>query len=94
MTVAALALAIVAIAVGNWSIIPIPGLMAALFAFIQGVLAVIFGAIGRSRSGALGGLGRGQALAGLVLGAVTLGIIVLTAMVWILGTVATGSSTT
>ena len=94
MAVAALVLGIVAIAVGVWTIIPILGLVAAFFAFLPGVLAVVFGAIGRTRSKALGGLGRGQAMAGLVLGSITLGIIVLTTLVWILATVATGSSST
>lgn len=94
MAVAAMVLGIVAIAVGFWSIIPILGLMAAFFAFVPGVLAVIFGAIGRSRSGALGGLGRGQAMAGLVLGAVTLGIIVLTTLGWVLLSIPAGYSYT
>ncbi|MHA6695302.1 DUF4190 domain-containing protein [Homoserinimonas sp. A520] len=92
MAVAALVLGIVAIAVGVWSVIPILGLVAAFFAFAPGVLAVIFGVIGRTRSRALGGLGRGQALAGLVLGAVTLGIMVLTTMGWILLSIPAGYS--
>ncbi|MHA6670236.1 DUF4190 domain-containing protein [Homoserinimonas sp. A447] len=92
MAVAALVLGIVAIAVGVWTVIPILGLVAAFFAFVPGVLAVIFGVIGRTRSRALGGLGRGQALAGLVLGAVTLGIIVLVTMGWILLSIPAGYS--
>ena len=84
MAVTAMVLGIVAIAVGFWSIIPILGLVAAFFAFIPGVLAVIFGTIGRTRSAALGGVGRGQALTGIVLGAVTLGIILLTTVGWVM----------
>lgn len=84
MAVTAMVLGIVAIAVGFWSIIPILGLAAAFFAFVPAVLAVIFGTIGRTRSAALGGVGRGQALTGLVLGAVTLGIILLTTVGWIM----------
>lgn len=39
--VSAMVLGIVAIAVGVWSVIPILGLLAAFFAFVPGVLAVI-----------------------------------------------------
>jgi hypothetical protein len=94
MAVAALVLGIVAIAVGFWSIIPILGLVAAFFAFVPAVLATIFGVVGRTRSKALGGLGRGQALTGAILGAVTLGIIVLVTMGWVLASIATSYSTT
>src|SRR5690606_6104291 len=87
MAVTALVLGIVAITVGVWSIIPVLGLVAAFFAFVPGVLAIIFGAIGRTRAKTLGGIGGGQALTGLVLGAVTIGIIVLTTIAWILLTV-------
>lgn len=84
MAVTAMVLGIVAIAVGVWSIIPILGLIAAFFSFIPGVLAVIFGVIGRTKSNALRGVGRGQAITGIVLGAVTIGIIVLTTVGWVL----------
>ncbi|MEX1079523.1 MAG: hypothetical protein WED09_10490 [Homoserinimonas sp.] len=84
MATAALVLGIIAIAFGVWSVIPILGLFAAFTAFVPAVLAVVFGAIGRTRSTTLAGIGRGQALTGLVLGAVTLTIIVLTTIGWAL----------
>lgn len=92
MAVTAMVLGIVAIAVGVWSIIPILGLAAAFFAFVPGLLAIIFGAIGRTRARALGGIGNGSAMAGLVLGTVTIAIIVLTTIGWILLTVPVSST--
>lgn len=86
MAVTAMVLGIVAISVGFWSVIPILGLVAAFFAFVPGLLAIIFGVVGRTKSVALGGVGRGQAITGIVLGSVTLGIIVLTTAGWVMWT--------
>ncbi len=41
---------------------------AGILTFAAGVLAIVFGAIGISKAGQLGGLGKGRALAGLLLG--------------------------
>lgn len=79
--VAALILGIVAIAIGIWSPIPFLGIVTAFLAFLPALLAVIFGHLGL-RVSATNGVGRGQALTGLILGYVTLGIIVLTTMGW------------
>lgn len=84
MAVTAMVLGIVAISVGFWSVIPILGLVAAFFGFVPGLLAVIFGVVGRTKSIALRGVGRGQAITGIVLGSVTLAIIVLTTAGWVL----------
>ena len=48
--------------------------------FILAVLAIIFGAVGLSTAGKRGGAGRGMAIAGLILGALT---IVLGIIFWI-----------
>jgi len=82
--VAALVLGIVAIALGVWVIIPLVGLVFAFLAFLPGALAVVFGHIGVRRAAAVGGVGRGQAIAGLALGYVTVGLIVVTTIFWIL----------
>lgn len=83
MAVAALVLGLVAIVVGIWSPIPLIGFITAFFAFIPALLAVIFGVVGLRRAAQLARLGRGQALTGLILGAVTLAIIVLVTLGWI-----------
>lgn len=82
MAVTALVLGIVAIVIGVWTPIPVLGLIAAFFAFIPAVLAVIFGVLAVRRS-ALVHVGRGAAITGIVLGGVTIGIIVLTTVAWI-----------
>lgn len=53
------------------SLIPLIGW---LFGIPLGILAVVFGAIGMSRSGKMGGLGRSMAISGLVLGITTLAL--------------------
>ncbi len=83
LAVAALVLGIVGITVGIWSVVPFLGLIAAVFAFVPSVLAVIFGIVGWQKAGRIGGVGRGQALTGLILGGVTVALIVLVTMGWI-----------
>lgn len=82
LAVAALVLGIVGITVGIWSVIPFLGLIAAIFAFVPSVLAVIFGIVGWQKA-RINGIGRGQAIAGLVLGAATVALIVLLTMGWL-----------
>jgi hypothetical protein len=87
MAIAALVLGIIAIALGSWSVVPMLGLVAAFFAFAPAVLALILGIVGMSKAKAVG-VGRGQALAGVVLGSVTVGIMVLTTFAWfVLGSI-------
>lgn len=83
MAVAALVLGVVAIVPGVLVVIPFVGLLMAFLAFLPAILAVVFGHIGLSNSRRLGGLGRGQANSGLVLGYITLGLMVVTTLVWI-----------
>lgn len=92
MAVAALILGIVAIVTGIWIPIPILGLVMMFLAFAPAVLAVIFGHVGIRNSARLGGLGRGAALTGLVLGYVTLAISVLTTALWIAAAVASAAT--
>ncbi|GLI27802.1 hypothetical protein ARHIZOSPH14_20440 [Agromyces rhizosphaerae] len=84
IAIAALALGVVGIATGVWTVIPVLGVIAALVGFVPGMLAIILGAVGRHRARQLDGAGRGPATAGLVLGIVTLAVIVLTALAWVL----------
>jgi hypothetical protein len=92
MAIAALVLGIVAIVTGVWIPIPILGLVMMFLAFAPAVLAVIFGHVGIRNAGRLGGLGRGAALTGLVLGYVTLAISVLTTGFWIAAAVASAAT--
>lgn len=80
--VASLILGIVAIVIGVWSIIPILGIGAAFTSFVPAVLAVVFGHLGVNRFKTVG-VGKGQALTGLILGYVTLAIIVITTLFWV-----------
>jgi hypothetical protein len=91
LAVTSLVLGIVAIASGIWSPIPIVGLFAAFFGGLPALLAVIFGHFGYAASHRIG-VGRGNAIAGLVLGYVTLGIIVLTTLFWIVAIAGSAST--
>ena len=73
--IAGMVLGIVAIVIGIGSPIPIIGLISAFFAFAPALLAAIFGHVGLSKARTMGGVGRGQATAGLTLGYLTLAII-------------------
>ena len=88
MATAALVLGIVAIVCGVWSPLPILGLVAAGTGFIPAVLAIVLGHLGVRQSRTLG-IGHGAGMTGLVLGYVTVGIIVLTTVLWL---VAIGAS--
>lgn len=85
--IASLVLGIVAIVMGVWIPVPILGLFLTFLAFVPAVLAVVFGHVGLAFAARTAGIGRGGALAGLILGYVTLAIAVVTTCAWIaLGT--------
>lgn len=92
MAVTALILGIIATVIGIWSPIPIIGIGAAFFAFLPALLAVIFGHVGLGTFKKIG-VGKGQAMTGLILGYITLAIIILTIIFWIIA-MAAGSATT
>lgn len=83
MAVTSLILGILAIVVGVWTPIPIAGLVFAFLSFLPALLAIIFGHVGLSTS-KTNGVGKGQAITGLILGYLTIGIIVVVTMIWIL----------
>lgn len=89
--VTSLILGIVAIVIGIWSFVPILGIGAAFTSFIPALLAIIFGHVGL-KNAARNGVGRGQAMTGLILGYVTLGIIVATTVFWIVAIAASGAA--
>ena len=91
MAVTALVLGLVAIVTGVWSPIPFVGLFAAFFAFVPALLAVIFGIVGLRKARTVG-VGRGNSVAGVITGGVTLGIIVLTTAAWIAAGVAASAT--
>jgi len=88
--VTALVLGIVSFVIGVWSPIPVIGVLAAMLAIVPAVLAVAFGHVGLSRAREIDGVGRGPALAGLWTGYIALGIIVLTTLGWIVGSIIAG----
>jgi hypothetical protein len=96
LAITSMILGIVAIVIGVWALIPFLGIFAAVTGFLPAVIAVILGHIGTLRARQMSGTGRGQAMAGLVTGYITLGIIVLTTAFWIvalLGAAATSGGT-
>ena len=92
---AGLVLGIIALFFGISVPIPLWGLIVIFFAFPLGILAAIFGHVGLRASSTLSA-GRGNAVAGLVMGYVTIAICVLTTTFWVVALVgsAAGSSTT
>lgn len=94
MAVTSLIVGIIAIVVGIWSPIPFIGLLFAFTGGLLALLAVIFGHVGLATSKRVG-VGRGNSIAGLVTGYVTIAIIALTTMAWIVtlaGAAATSNS--
>lgn len=83
MAVTSLVLGIVAIVIGIWTLIPIIGIVFAFISFLPALLAVIFGHVGLKTYNQ-NGIGKGQAMTGLILGYITLGIIVLVTMFWLI----------
>lgn len=91
MAVTALVLGLVAIVTGIWSPIPFFGLVAAFFAFVPALLAVIFGIVGL-RNAKVAGVGRGNSLTGIITGGVTLAIIALTTILWVIAGIAASTA--
>lgn len=91
MAVTSLVLGIVAIVIGVWTVIPFLGIGAAITSFVPALLAVVFGHLGK-RAVQQVGKGHGQAMTGLVLGYITLGIIVITTFVWIVAFIGSAAS--
>lgn len=56
---------IVAMVIGDCTVVPVLGPVAASPAFVPGLLATIFGAIGPTRANAIGGIHKGQTMRGL-----------------------------
>lgn len=83
LTIACLILGILALVIGIWSLVPFIGIVAAAISFLPALFAVIFGHVGL-RAYRTVGVGRGQAVTGLVLGYATLGIIVGTTLFWVI----------
>lgn len=83
MAVTSLILGIVAIAVGIWAPIPFVGLIFAFLSFLPALLAVIFGHVGYSTY-KKNGVGKGQAITGLILGYLTIGLIITITVIWML----------
>ena len=84
---------IVALVIGVWALVPILGLFAAVTGFIPAVIAVITGHRGMARAREMSEIGRGQAMAGLITGYITLGIIVLTTAFLVFFVISPGSTT-
>jgi hypothetical protein len=93
LAITSMILGIVAIVIGVWALIPFLGLFAAVTGFFPAVIAVILGHIGMVRARQINETGRGQAMAGLITGYITLGIIVLTTAFWLLFVVGTAATT-
>ncbi|TFC03133.1 hypothetical protein E3O42_06720 [Cryobacterium adonitolivorans] len=92
MAITSLVLGIVAIVTGIWIPIPILELFMMFLAFLLAVLAVIFGHVGSRTATRLGGIGRDASLTGLIPGYVTLGISVITTVLWIATAAAASTS--
>lgn len=75
---------IIAIVVGIWAFVPLLGLVAWFLALLPTLLAIVGGHVGSSRAKAMHGAGQGQATTALVLGYITLGILVLTTLIFVL----------
>ena len=92
LAVASLVTGILGAIPGVLVIVPILGLFMAFLAVVPAVLAVIFGHIGLTTAKRMSGLGHGNALAGLILGYVVLGLIAATTLFWIVAMVASSTS--
>src|SRR4051812_10966186 len=82
LAITAMISGIVGAASGFWAIIPITGYFSAAIAFPLCVVAVICGHLGRARSRRLGGIGRRQAMAGIILGYVSIAVVVIASAAW------------
>ncbi|WP_065570636.1 hypothetical protein [Microbacterium oleivorans] len=89
---AALILGILAVFFGISVPIPFWGLIVIFLAVPLGALAVIFGHVGMRASRTIP-VGRGNAVAGLIMGYVTLAICILTTAFWVIALVGSAAST-
>lgn len=72
VAITSMIMGIIAILIAPWALIPIVGIVVVLFAIIPTLLAIFFGHGGLRSSKALGGTGNGSAVAGLVMGYLSL----------------------
>lgn len=79
--VTSLVLGIIAGLIGIWALFPIFGIVAGIVAFLPALLAIILGHVGL-RGARRTGVGRGQALAGLVLGYTSIAVIIAGTLFW------------
>lgn len=79
--VTSLVLGIIAALIGVWALFPIFGIAAGIVAFLPALLAIILGHVGL-RGAKRTGAGRGQALAGLVLGYASIAVIIAGTLFW------------
>lgn len=91
VAVASLVLGIISVAFGVWMVIPIVGFFVAFTAGPCAIVAVVLGHVGMNRS-RLVGVGRNQALAGLILGYSTLAIAVGAAIFWTIAVIVSGAT--
>ena len=91
--IAALVLGILAAAAGIWTPIPFIGIVFGMIATLPGILAIVFGYVGLGAWRRLG-VGRGSAIAGLVLGWVAIGIILVTTLAWVIAIASSIASST
>lgn len=84
LAVAAMVLGIVAIAIGIWSPVPILGIFNAVVGGLVAIVGAILGHLGLKAAVTADGVGRGQAMTGLVLSYVTIGIVLLVTAFWVL----------
>jgi hypothetical protein len=82
LAITAMIFGIVGAAAGFWAIIPITGYFSAAIAFPLSVVAVICGHLGRAQSKRISGIGRRQAMAGIILGYVSIAIMVTASAAW------------
>ena len=93
LAITSMVLGIVAVCIGVWALVPFLGVVAAFVCLVPAVVAVVLGHLGLTRSRQMREIGRGQAMAGLVTGYVTLGIVVLTTAFWVLAFAGAAAST-
>lgn len=80
--VTGMVLGILGAVVGFWAIVPIVGYVAAGFGLPLALAAIICGHIGQARAKRIGGIGRGQARAAVILGYSSSAIMVIASLVW------------
>lgn len=89
--VASLVLGVIAVVFGVWMVIPLVGFFVAFTAGPCAIVAVVLGHVGMNRWRQVG-LGKNQALAGLILGYSTIGIGAGAAVFWVIAFVVAGAT--